>query len=410
MIAARALAARMARLAAWAALAIGLLHAASAVAGLEEGLSALARRDYEAARKELLPLAERGNPEAQYRIGRMHEFGAGFPASKAQGIEWYRKAATGGNSSAQQELGVLYSNGDGVPKDEAQAVTWFQKAAAQDNATAQFNLGLMFAKGAGVKRDAAQALSWFRKAAAQGFPPAQLKLGVAYEHGEAGVAKDPALAYANYAIAARGGNAEYVAARDRMAGQVAPAEMPQARAAAEAWQPGQPLPTRLAAASPRENRCSASGQLEGARFNATHCAVSFLAGQNSVAIWFSEAPIAPQEAEDFQMSSYAQASKGGKPRTLVQIMLCPGGGKPAAAPGAVKSIDFNTNHASAPLAGMQTVLDAGKDYKVERLAGEVKPGGNLSGRITGSRGKTSFALEFDVTLPAKEAAAGMSCK
>ncbi|MCC6197488.1 MAG: hypothetical protein IT518_23805 [Burkholderiales bacterium] len=39
-----------------------------------------------------------------------------------------------------------------------------------------------------------------------------------------------------------------------------------------------------------------------------------------------------------------------------------------------------------------------------------KGGGNVSCKATGNRGKTSFTLEFDVTLPAKDAAAGMSCK
>lgn len=398
------------------ALVAALLHGIAAQAGLEEGLAALAKRDYETAKKELLPLAERGNPEAQYRIGRMYEFGAGFPANKAAGIEWYRKAAAGGSSSAQQELGVLYSSGDGVPKDEAQAVAWFEKAAAQGNPTAQFNLGLMIAKGAGTKRDDARALAWFRKAADQGFPPAQYKLGLAYEFGEGGLAKDPALAYANYAIAARGGNAEYGARRDQLAKQLAPAQAQQALAAAESWKPGQPMPTRLAAAGApaaaaarRDNKCSASGQLGGTRFSATHCTASFLTGQNSVAIWFSEEPIGPDEAASFAMSSYASASKGGKPRTLVQIMFCPGGGKPAANAAAVKSIDLNTNHAKSPLDGVQTVLDAGKDFKVERLAGDIKPGGHVAGRITGSQGKTAVTLEFDVSLPLQEAAAGMSC-
>jgi hypothetical protein len=56
------------------------------------------------------------------------------------------------------------------------------------------------------------------------------------------------------------------------------------------------------------------------------------------------------------------------------------------------------------------VVEAGKDFKVEKMTGDVKPGGLLSGRIAGSRGKTAWNLDFDVTLPAKDAAAGMSCK
>ena len=382
----------------------------TARAGLDEGLAALQRRDYAVAVKELRPLAERGNAEAQYRIGLMYEFGRGYPVDKAQGIAWFQKSAAQGHTAAQQELGVIYTTGDGVAKDDAKAVEWFRKAAAAGNPTAQYNLGLMIAKGAGVRQDYAQALDWFRKAGTQGFTFAQFKVGVAYEHG-AGVAADPVLAYANYAIAARDGNAEHVAQRDAQAARLTPAQAQRGAALAAAWNVGQPLPGGGAAgAAPRaKDRCSASGQLGGERFAATHCAVALYSDQHSVAIWFNEEAITPQEAEGFGLSSYADSAKGGKPRTLLTIMFCPGGGKPAASPAAVKSIDLNTNHAKSALAGVQWLLEAPKDFKVEKLAGEVKPGGALSGKITGKRDSTSFTLEFDVTLPAKDAAAGMGC-
>jgi hypothetical protein len=58
--------------------------------------------------------------------------------------------------------------------------------------------------------------------------------------------------------------------------------------------------------------------------------------------------------------------------------------------------------------GVQWSL-APADFKVEKLAGELKPGGVLAGRITGHKGKTSFTLDFDLRLPQKDAAAGMTC-
>ncbi|MFO1323979.1 MAG: tetratricopeptide repeat protein [Burkholderiales bacterium] len=373
-----------------------MLCCGPALAGLDDGLAALARGDYAAAAKELRPLAERGDAEAQYRIGRMYEFGAGFPADKAQGIAWYRKAAAQGHAAAQQELGALYASGDGVPKDDAQALAWFRKAADQGNPTAQYNLGLLYAKGAGVRVDNAQAIAWFRKSAAQGFAAAQFKLGLAYEYGE-GVAKDPAVAYANYAIAARGGNPEFVKQRDALAARLSAAQAQQALAAANAWVVGQPMPTSVAAPAP--DRCLASGQMEGEKFTAAHCAVSFMGDQRSVAIWFNEEPITPQERESFQTSSYADGNRGGKPRTMVQVMFCPG----------VKAIDFNSNHAKSAMAGLQRVFESPGDFKVERMTGEFRPGAPLSGKIVGSRGKTSWNLDFAVTLPLKDAAAGMSC-
>jgi len=404
---------------AWMAFLVGMTCCGASLAGLDEGLSALSKGNYAAAAKELRPLAERGNAEAQYRIGLMYEFGRGYPVDKAQAISWLRKSAGQDHAAAQQELGVIYATGDGVAKNDAEAVSWFRKSATQGNAAAQYNLGLMIAKGAGVRNDDAEAIAWFRKAAVQGFTFAQFKLGVAYEHG-VGVAKDPVLAYASYAIAARDGNREHVAQRDAMAAKLAPAQAQQGLALANAWTVGQPMPASVSVAGAQSpappaagvrarDRCSATGQMEGEKFAATHCAVSLFSDQHSVAIWFNADPISPEEAENFQASSYASGLKGGKPRTLLQVMLCPGGGKPTASAAAVKSIDLNTSHATSPLAGVQTVVEAPKDFKVEKMTGEIRPGALLSGRIVGKHGRSVWTLDFDVTLPAKDAAAGMSC-
>jgi hypothetical protein len=349
----------------------------------------------------------------------MYEFGKGVAADMAQALVWFRKAAAQGNASAQVELGVLYATGDGVAQDDAQAVAWFQKAATQRNATAQYNLGLMYAKGKGVRKDDAQAIAWFRKAADQGDVGAQFKLGVAYENGE-GVAKDDVLAYANFAIAARSGNKEYVAYRDGIARKLTPSQLRQAQALAEDWQVGKSMPastsgskdqvvTMAATGAPRPNKCSATGLMEGEKYAASNCAVSLFGDQHSVAIWFNEDPISPPEAESFQMSSYADGAKAGKQRTMVKIMFCPGGGATMASAAAVKSIDLNTNHARSALAGVQWIVESPKDFKVEKMTGDIKPGGVLAGRIVGARGKTTWNLEFDVTLPAKDAAAGMTC-
>jgi hypothetical protein len=397
-----------------------MLCCGTALAGLTEGLDALRRNDYATAERELRPLAERGDPEAQYRIGLMYEFGKGYPQDKAQGIVWFRKAARQNHAAAQTELAIIYATGDGVAQDDKQAFDWFQKGATLGNPTAQYNLGLLYAKGQGVKVDNAQAIAWWRKAAAQGMTLAQFKLGVAYENGE-GVTSDPLLAYVNYAIAARSGNKEYIEHRDDIATQLTPAQAKSGWAAADAWTLGQPTPTSVvasgaasgatsAASAPVKTRCSATGTMGGERFTATHCVASLYGDQHSVAIWFNEEPITPQEAENFQLSSHADGAKGGKQRTMVTIMFCPGGGQATASPVVIKSIDINTNHARSPLVGIQRVVEAPKDFKVEKMAGDLKPGGTLSGKIVGKLDKTTFNFDFDVSLPTKDAAAGMSCE
>ncbi|MEP6998155.1 MAG: tetratricopeptide repeat protein [Betaproteobacteria bacterium] len=394
----------------------------SGIAGVTEGNDAFVKGDYVTALKELRPLAERGNAKAQYRLGRMYEFGQGVAVDKAQALVWLRRSAAQGDSEAQLELGVIYATGDGVKQDDKMAVALFQKAATQGEATAQYNLGLMYAKGNGVQKDYPQAVAWFRKAAEQGDVRAQFKMGVVYANGE-GVGQDDVLAFANYAIAARDGNAEALAQRDGIGKRLKPARMRQAQALAADWQVGKPMPgspataaskdQAIVAAPPpapaRPNKCSATGTMEGEKFTASNCAVSLYGDQHSVAIWFNEDPISPPEAESFQISSYADGAQGGKQRTLVQIMFCPGGGATTASPSAVKSIDLNTNHAKSPLAGIQWVVESPKDFKVEKMTGEVKPGAMLTGRIVGNRSKTSWNLEFDVRLPQKDAAAGMAC-
>jgi Sel1 repeat len=397
-----------------------LLCSTAAVAGLKEGYEALSKKDYVAAANEYRPLAERGDPEAQYRIGRMYEFGNGYPQDKAQGIAWIRKAAAQGHVDAEQELGVVYATGDGVKQDNAQAVAWFRKAAEHGDATAQYNLGLLYAKGQGVARDYAQAVDWWRKSAVQGNADAQFKLAVVYHNGQ-GAARDEVFALANATIAARNGDKENIDYRNEIAKPLTPEQRRRATALANAWKVGQPMPgsvatsgsassaTAAAATAPVKTRCSATGLMGGERFTATHCVASLYGDQHSVAIWFNEDAITPQEAESFQTSSYADGTKGGGQRTMAIIMFCPGGGKETASAAAVKSIDLNTNHARSPMAGIQRVVQAPRDFKVEKMTGEVKPGGALSGKIAGNLDKTTFTFDFELNLPAKDAAAGMSC-
>ena len=51
--------------------------------------------------------------------------------------------------------------------------------------------------------------------------------------------------------------------------------------------------------------------------------------------------------------------------------------------------------------------------KVEKLSGALKPGGRLAGRITGGKVsdglKYEWQIDFDLALPAKSAAGGMTC-
>ena len=86
------------------------------------------RGDYATALAGFSALAERGNAEAQFRIGIMHDKGRGVPENDAEAIAWYRKAADRGHLEGQINLGVMYARGQGVRKDNVMALYWFTLA------------------------------------------------------------------------------------------------------------------------------------------------------------------------------------------------------------------------------------------------------------------------------------------
>jgi hypothetical protein len=158
-----------------------------------------------------------------------------------------------------------------------------------------------------------------------------------------------------------------------------------------------------------QNKCSATGAMAGLKFAANNCVAALSSGQHSVAVWFNEDPISAEEARDFEASGTVDGAKNGKQRTLVLIMFCPGGGAAAASAGAVKAMTLTTNHAKSLLVGIQWTVKPPKDFKVENLTGEVKPGGKLAGRIAGKWHKTTWDLTFDLKLPATDTAQAMDC-
>ena len=74
----------------------------------DKGLQAYDRGDYAAALREWRPLAEQGNPVAQYSLGVLYIHGQGVPQNYAEAVRWYRMAAEQGYADALNNLGVMY--------------------------------------------------------------------------------------------------------------------------------------------------------------------------------------------------------------------------------------------------------------------------------------------------------------
>lgn len=136
--------------------------------------------------------AEKGDPEACYKLGIMYATGDGVPKdpleaalwlSKAgealdaeeqydlakktnydslQSTFWYQKAAVKGHGGAQWELGTDYTSS----KDFMQAAYWYHKSAEQLGIKAReaYSLGERYASGSGVNKNLNKAVRHFLEA------------------------------------------------------------------------------------------------------------------------------------------------------------------------------------------------------------------------------------------------------
>ena len=101
-----------------------------------QGKQAYEQRDYEKALYLLKPAALAGNPNAQYYLAILYDFGRGAPANHEQANQWYLKAAEHGQSDAQYNLALSYYRGEGVERNYNMAVYWLAKAAANGDTAA----------------------------------------------------------------------------------------------------------------------------------------------------------------------------------------------------------------------------------------------------------------------------------
>jgi TPR repeat protein len=88
----------------------------------------------------LIKSAEKGDPEAQYKLGAAYSFGNGLPKNDIKSVEWLTRAAQQGQSEAQFELGLHYLNGEGVESSEIEAYQWWSIAADKGHIRAQASL------------------------------------------------------------------------------------------------------------------------------------------------------------------------------------------------------------------------------------------------------------------------------
>jgi uncharacterized protein len=96
-----------------------------------DGVRAFHRHDYTRAAGIFLPLAWRGDVQAQTYLGFLYAQGHGVPQSYVRAAYWYRRAAEQGNATAQYWLGLMYDKGHGVPSNVIEAYKWLNLAIAR---------------------------------------------------------------------------------------------------------------------------------------------------------------------------------------------------------------------------------------------------------------------------------------
>lgn len=241
------------RLRAWLAallaalLLAGATGAARAEAEPKDPALAAAKRAYDTAEyleaaRLIRPLAEQGNPTAQFWMGQMLFFGLGMERDDAKAATWYGLAAQAGNTEAQYRLGYLHATGQGVAYDAAAAERYWIAAASKGHRGAIVALSDFYHEGLYRKEDEVLARRWLNRAAMTGDIEAMYKLGRRLMTPET-VATDFRRAYAWLYIAANRGHVSAKGFIDKNKRFFAPHEVRRGEAWGKAFiQKGTPVP------------------------------------------------------------------------------------------------------------------------------------------------------------------------
>jgi hypothetical protein len=114
------------------------------------------------------PLADGGNPKAQYWLADIYENGLGVKPDMTTAIALLEKSAAQGVMPAEGHLGGLYLRGNETLQNFGKAQTWLHKAAVAGDGEAQRELGQIYALGLGVAADLPEAYAWYENAAISG--------------------------------------------------------------------------------------------------------------------------------------------------------------------------------------------------------------------------------------------------
>lgn len=118
-------------------------------------------------------LAERGNPQAQYNLARMYEYGNGVDKDLVKALAWYRLAAAQNYTPAANHLTFLDIRNHGFKPKHQAWIRQLKKESDQGEGESILLLGRLYALGLGVDKDLHQSIRLLRKASAGNIPGAE---------------------------------------------------------------------------------------------------------------------------------------------------------------------------------------------------------------------------------------------
>ncbi len=127
---------------------------------VKEGFAAYQAGDFKKAYALWLPPAEAGNAEAQFRIGRLYDFGEGVEKNDVQTVFWYDAATKQSHTSAAFNLGLHFTIKDEKLINQVKAISYYLIAANNNDIEAQHSLGVMYAVITPPHRDLVEAYKW----------------------------------------------------------------------------------------------------------------------------------------------------------------------------------------------------------------------------------------------------------
>lgn len=139
---------------------------------VKSGIDAWQRSDYAGAVAIWRPLAEKGDPDAEFNLAQAYRLGRGVPTNLAAAKTWFERAAAQGHVDAQTTLGLLlFQNGN-----QGEGLKWLKQAADQGEPRALLVYGTALVNGDGITQDPILGYAYVSRAAAQGLEPAKQTL------------------------------------------------------------------------------------------------------------------------------------------------------------------------------------------------------------------------------------------